>query len=273
MSSGPLAPEVPSAEALPTVVEASGPRPAAVRGGPAMGPGLWLRVGLAVVVLAASAAARQWQGQRVDQTLRDGRIAPFPLKEIPESLGDWEGVTGKIDPHIARATGSTDSIFRTYQHRRTGQRIDLIVLFGPSTEMYVHTPENCYPASGYAPISGPIRHDLPIGGERIPFNALVYAKGEASTVEREEVYYTWHYSGHWTPNLVTTKVFERIPGMFKVHVQRQVMKAAELDLLDVGNPTEAFLAALMPEIESRLAQSRAKTRLPAKPPAPPRSSR
>jgi EpsI family protein len=230
---------------------------------------MWARVGLVVALLAASAAARQWQAHRVDQAIRDGRVAPFPLKDIPETLGDWEGVTSKIDPHIARATGSTDSVFRTYQHRRTGQRIDLILLFGPSTEMYIHTPENCYPASGFTQVAGPNLHNLPVGKAQIPFHSLIYAKGEGSTVEREEVYYTWHYSGRWTPDLVTAKGFERIPGMFKVHIQRRVMKAAELELLDVGNPSEAFLAALMPEIQSRMARTQPKAETKAETSTPP----
>ena len=33
--------------------------------------------GLAVALLGASAAGRAWQARRVDQKLRDGRVAPF----------------------------------------------------------------------------------------------------------------------------------------------------------------------------------------------------
>jgi len=232
---------------------------------PLYGPGLWIRVGLALTLLCASAAARQWQSRRVDQTLRDGRIPPFSLKEIPETLGDWEGTSTVLDPHIARATGATDSIFRSYQHRRTGQKVDLVLLFGPSTEMYIHTPENCYPAGGWTLLSGPVAHQVLSAAKQVPFLSLVYYKGEGGTVQREEVYYTWRYSGRWTPYLVTQKGFERIPGMFKVHVQRSIQKASEIDLLDIGNPIEAFLAALMPEIDARIAKSHAKPHAAAKP--------
>ena len=219
------------------------------------GRGLWFRVGLAVLLLCASAAARQWQAQRVNQTLRDGRIPPFPLKEIPETLGDWEGTSASMDPHVARATGATDKIVRTYQHRRTGQKINLIVLFGPSSEMYVHTPENCYPASGFSLTSGPNRRQITSGKKRFLFNSLVYTKGQGSSTEIAEVYYTWYYSGRWNPNLVTPKWLERIPGMFKVHVERQVLKSTELEMLDIGNPTESFLSVFMREIDARVARS------------------
>src|SRR4051812_23525659 len=48
--------------------------------------GLWIGVGLAVAVLAASGVARGWQASRVDQVLREGRKPPFALKDIPMQL-------------------------------------------------------------------------------------------------------------------------------------------------------------------------------------------
>jgi hypothetical protein len=48
----------------------------------------------------------------------------------------------------------------------------------------------------------------------------------------------------------TYKRFERIPGMLKVHLARRV---TEHERRDIGNPCEAFLEALLPEVERRLA--------------------
>jgi hypothetical protein len=224
------------------------------------GPGLWIRVGLALALFTASAVARQWQASRVNQTLRSGRIAPFALEDIPTVLGDWEKSDATtIDPYLTRNTGAVESVFRTYQHRRTGQKIQLIALFGPSTEMYVHTPVNCYAAGGYISVRNPLLHQISAGNKQYPFLAAVYAKGEESTITREECYWTWYYAGQWTPNLVTEKKFERIPGMFKVHVQRPVQKQSELDLLEIGNPTEAFLKMLMPQIDARINKSMSQT--------------
>ena len=247
MSSGPL-----SSPPVATPADApQAPRRARSRAGRALG--LWARVALAVGLLAASATARHWQSLRVDALLRDGRVAPFPLADLPMTLGDWVGSEEKMDSDIARATGSTDQLFRVYQHRRTGQKVNVIVLFGPSTEMYVHTPENCYPAAGYTQTFGPTWRDVKVGpGQTRPFHALTFVKGEGGQVDRQEVLYTWRYSDQWTPNLVTQKGFERIPGMFKVHVARPIRSESELELLDVESPCEALIAQLIPEIEARL---------------------
>ena len=220
--------------------------------------GLWARVGLAVILLAASAAGRAWQAHRVDQRLRDGRIAPFAVADLPKALGPWVGSDVKMDPVIARATGSTEQIQRVYQNSITGQKVEVIVLFGPSTEMFIHAPDVCYPAAGYDRIAGPIPHQIAAPGEASswPFQELVYTKGEGGTADQQEVYFSWRYAGQWSPGMITQKASERIPGMFKVQVARPV-RDRELDVRAVGNPCEALLAYLMPEIDRRIEQAQA----------------
>jgi hypothetical protein len=235
------------------------PAPVSSRG--LAGFGLWARVGLAAALLAASAAGRAWQAQRVDQVMRDGRISPFPLAEMPMTLGSWVGKDVPLDPIIARATGSVEHIQRMYQNTITGQRIELIFLYGPSSQMFIHAPETCYPGSGFEHVAGPIMHDITSGDAgHWPFFELVYRKGEGSTVDQQEVYYSWRHfdaigSSVWSPGMITQKRSERMPGMFKVQVSRP-LKDRELNVRNVGNPCEAFLAQFMPEIERRVAQPR-----------------
>jgi Protein of unknown function (DUF3485) len=247
-----------SQDPIPTPETDELPAPVAVPKGSLAGLGLWARVGLAVFLLAASATGRAWQAKRVDQVMRDGRISPFPLAEIPMTLGSWVGKDIPLDPIIARATGSVDHIQRMYQNTITGQRIELIFLYGPSSQMFIHAPDVCYPGSGFEHIAGPIGHDITSGdGGHWPFFEVIYRKGEGNTADQQEVYYSWRHFGAlgssvWSPGMITQKRSERIPGMFKVQVARGI-KDRELGVRDVGNPCQAFLAQLMPEIERRVA--------------------
>ena len=220
--------------------------------------GLWARVGLAVALLAASAAGRAWHARRVDQRLRDGRIAPFAVAEVPKTLGPWVGTDITMDPIIARATGSTEQIQRLYQNTITGQKVEVVLLFGPSTEMFIHDPGTCYPAAGYERVAGPLPHQIaaPGDGSSWPFQEVVYTKGEGGAADQQEVYFSWRYEGRWTPGMITRKASERIPGMFKVQVARPI-RDRELDVRSIGNPCEAFLTYLMPEIDRRIAQGQA----------------
>jgi EpsI family protein len=229
---------------------ATPPSAATARG---TGIALWARVVLACALLAASGGIRSWQARRIGASLEKGRLSPFPLEQLPMNLGAWHGRDEKLDPQIARGTGSTDRLFRRYVNQETGVVLDVYILYGPSAEMYIHMPEVCYPTAGYAQVEGPDARTIAWGdGLAAPFRSLVYNKGEGGQTDREEVYYSWRYNGRWSPEVGTQKQFERIPGMFKLHIARRVTPQ-ERRLLP-GNPCEDFLTAILPEIERRLAE-------------------
>jgi hypothetical protein len=233
--------------------------PALAQAGPARDGGLgrWVRVGLACLVLAASGGVRWWQARQVEAVLEGGRNAPFPLNDLPMVLGDWRGEPTTLDPKIARRTGATDLITRRYVDQRTGATVEAIVLYGPSTEVYGHIPEVCYLAAGYDKVAGPDPRTVKAGAgagagaEAVPFRALLYSRGEGGQADLHEVYYSWRYQTHWSPDVVNVyKRFERIPGMLKVHLARRV---TEHERRDIGNPCESLLEVLLPELERRLA--------------------
>ena len=166
------------------------------------------------------------------------------------TLGTWRGESVALDPKIARGAGATDIITRRYVDQRTGAAVDVIVLYGIPTEVYQHSPEVCYPSAGFERIEGPGRRTITAGRLEAPFFSLVYSKGEGGQAGLHEVYYAWRYNGRWLTETGPYKQFERIPGMYKVQLDRVI---SERERRDVGNPCEAFLEVLLPELEGRLA--------------------
>jgi EpsI family protein len=228
----------------PGVAAASPGSPRRVR--PAL---LWAQVALAALALGASGVVRYWQSLKVDQALQSGRRSPFPLADLPLELGTWKGDTEPLDPAIAKATGCSDHAFRTYVDERTGAKLGVIVLYGPAVDVFIHSPDNCYPAQGYTLTDGPNTRVVRSGGAEIPFRTMVFGKGEGGQSEHQEVYYTWGYAGTWTPDVPVMKHTERIPGMFKVHLSRRV---SEGEFREENNPCEDLLTHLMPELQRRL---------------------
>src|SRR5690606_24035543 len=144
-----------------------------------------------------------------DEILRSGRVSPFPLADVPLELGPWSGVDDHLDPEIASATGAVDAIFRTYTNRQTGVKVSLILLYGPAAEVRIHSPENCYPSSGYALRSGPTtRRVTPEGGgAAVPFYAHTFTRGgeDGGFSETQRVICSWFYEGQWSPVLASYK--------------------------------------------------------------------
>ena len=217
---------------------------------------LWVRVAMAVLVLAGSFALRSRQAGQVNAAMRSGRASPFQLKELPMELGHWRGKAEVLDQEIARATGCTDHAFRSYTDERTGQVVGVIVLYGPAAEIFIHAPDNCYPAQGYTVGDGPFDRSMVVDRDvNVPLKRALYVRGEGGQADHQEVYHTWWYDRRWTPQLPIFKQAERIPGMLKVHVTRRVLSG---EYRDAANPCEDFLAQLLPAIQRRLDEALAR---------------
>jgi hypothetical protein len=214
----------------------------------------WGRLAVVAVILAASGGTRLWQERRVERSLEQGRISPFPLADLPMDLDSWKGRTTTIDPRTVRVSGSTDIITRRYVNEQTGVGLDVAVLYGPTSEMYFHTPEVCYPSAGYDALPGTIERPIVVQGVgTVPFRSLAFTKGEGGLADTQEVYFSLWYDGQWTTESTNSKASMRIPGMYKVQVCRRISGRERRDL---DNPTEPFLAALVGEIEVRMARGR-----------------
>jgi EpsI family protein len=214
----------------------------------------WVRVALACALLLGSAAVQSAQDRRTHVEMEAARVqARFDLNTVPMTMGPWKGQDTQLDPLIARGTGADQIVTRRYVNSNTGSALDVILLYGPAVEMYIHIPEVCYPAAGYTQAGDAKVRDVTAGPHQAPFRAMVYAKGEGPHADLQEVYYSWwRYGRGWSPDPGTQKEFERIPSMYKVQLARRV---SDRERRDVGNPCESLLQELLPQMERRIATS------------------
>lgn len=215
--------------------------------------GVLARCSIVAAVLLASGIVRGRQEARVLSALELGMASPVTLADLPMNLGAWRGEATELDPAIAIGTGATEVVTRRYVNQETGVRVDVILLFGRAVNMYAHSPEVCYPAAGFGLEATPEEVVIPAGDSEAKFRAMVYSKGSGPRDERQEVVYSWWYNGRWSPEAGKLKHFERISGMYKVHVARLVAPG-EGTKPGGERPSESFLKALLPELQRRLSE-------------------
>jgi len=113
------------------------------------------------------------------------------MKQFPAQLGDWAGTDFPIDEKVLVKLGPGDFLSRMYQNSRKTQDIDLFVAYFRSqrTGDTIHSPQNCYPGSGWTPVENQ-RITLTIPGH-VPFpaNRYLIAKGDS----RQLVLY-WYWA-------------------------------------------------------------------------------
>jgi Protein of unknown function (DUF3485) len=223
---------------------------------------LWGWMTLACLLLGASGGVRAWQDHRFAAVQNDVAVSPFPLKDLPQTLGDWRAQEGSdtiLDPEIARIAGSSDHVIRTYTNAATGQSLTALVLFGSAKVVYAHQPAVCYPAAGYRPIAETLTRSIPNGsGPPAQFYSQVYARQKDRTQGRQEVFFSFRHGNRWFPDPGRFwKDFRHHASMYKVQIQRPVSESeSSTAQREQDNPTEQFLARLLPEIEREIEHGR-----------------
>jgi EpsI family protein len=122
-----------------------------------------------------------------------GEVFPprLALENFPHQIGDWTGTDVTIDQDTLRVLGPGDFLLRVYaDSQRSLPYIDLFIAYFPSqsTNDTMHSPKNCLPGSGWAPIES-TRMTLNVPGHvPFPVNRYIIAKGDDKQVV---LYWYW----------------------------------------------------------------------------------
>lgn len=146
----------------------------------------WLRFALVAGLLAATGLFLRARGSLEVLPQRQ------ELRHLPSQLADWTGRDLRIQPEVLKVLGAGDFLSRIYGRDPKEPYIELFVAYFPSqrTGSTIHSPQNCLPGAGWTPVEAG-RMLLPWdGGESIPVNRYVIARG----LDRQLVLY-W-YQAH-----------------------------------------------------------------------------
>ena len=146
----------------------------------------------------------------------------------------------------------------------------MIVLHGPASDIFIHTPELCYPRAGYSPAGEVMERAIPCLDTKAPFRSAAYTKGDPARPDTQEVAFSWRYAGRWTTTVNRPKEMERIAGMYKVQVSRRIQAG---ETRSVANPCDAFLELLVPILEARIRGQSPPVQAPAGPAGAPTAPR
>jgi len=249
----------------------------------------WAWAVIACVLLGTSGVVRAMQERRHKDEKAYKAECPIDLDKLPDHFGkEWtvplkekekEKDGGRrLDELTLRITGGTAHTIRTYANEMTGVTLTVLVLYGPAEPVLPHTPQVCYPSSGFdlgnLPAVRTIGYSLgrqdenghPIE-EKADFLSASYAKPNGRQMLREAVYHSFRLDlkdgqvGKWDPFLGSGQKFpRRNPGVFKVQIQRMI---TEGESVGDGDPIEQFLKSLLAEIEAQIKAAEAKDTTPA----------
>lgn len=135
--------------------------------------GAWMRFSWVAAMLAGTALLLHWRGQ-VEASPPRKPLASFPLQ-----LGNWQGSDIPIPQPILDVLGAGEFTERNYSRNPEEPSINLFLAYFPSQRMGVtmHSPQNCLPGAGWAPVEA-ARINLAVpGAGQIRVNRYIVAKG------------------------------------------------------------------------------------------------
>ena len=140
------------------------------------------------------------------------RLGDFRSEEVPNDLPLKEKSTATSRSYLSPSRQLTASI---------------TLISGPPGSVSTHTPDVCYPASGYKTVRQPAREtiDLP-GGGQASYYVADFEKKSATRTERYRVRWSWTADGTWVAPDRARFAFLRVPELFKLYVVTPVPEAA-----------------------------------------------
>lgn len=159
----------------------------------------WLRFLVAALLLAGTALYLQAR-ERIE------RVPPHrPLAEFPMQINTWQGKQFEISQEIRDVLGKGDFESRIYSRSSTEPYIDLFLAFFPTqrTGDTIHSPKNCLPGAGWAPIESGLLQIALADGRTVTVNRYIIGKGEA----RQFVLYWYQAHGRIIASEYWAKIY------------------------------------------------------------------
>jgi hypothetical protein len=173
------------------------------------------------MVIAAGVLHGAWTG-RWDS----GQVAHAALDGIPMQLGEWQGQPLELDAREAAHYSAV--LYRRYVHQRTGQAVAVVLVAGRPGPVSIHSPDYCYPASGYDPAAWlPYQQTFDTNQPPAEFKTALLTKQSAAGPSQVRVFWSWCAAGSWSVPDNPRRTFAGQACLYKLHVVREVAGPGE----------------------------------------------
>lgn len=135
-------------------------------------------IALSLLLICQAAAYHSLPKSETDFAVR-------PLREFPAEIDGWRMVAeNEIDPEVQRVLRADDTLNRVYAKPGGAVGLSLFVAFFRSqkTGAAPHSPKNCLPGSGYAPLDSGTTFIESDSGRRVEVNRYIVARGESRSL-------------------------------------------------------------------------------------------
>jgi len=183
--------------------------------------------------------------------------------QVPLDIGDWKGEDLPVDEIVRNTAGAVDYVSRRYTNVLTGKEVVLWLIVGHSRDIVRHTPNICYPSSGFRQLGSNLRHLINIdsgnadgdnfdSGNEAEFFTSKFEKEDAISRRIERVFWTFNHpdENQWeAPEKGARSRYGLARALYKLYFTSAV--GADEDTIEVNAAVE-FAELMLPAIDTAL---------------------
>jgi hypothetical protein len=178
---------------------------------------------------------------------------------VPMDFGDWHGKDIPVRDDVKKTAGAREAVSRDYFNARTGEKVQLWLIVGHARDVAFHTPDICYPASGFearAKENGLYR--LTLSDETaVPFWTNAFYKEDQSGRSLQRVFWAWYNpennenKGHvaWDAPTNARWRYGNVRSLFKMYFTSEMRD--QMETVD-NSACVHFARDFLPEVEKAL---------------------
>lgn len=207
---------------------------------------------VAVLVVAGAvvhgAAIQRWDTFEPAPALKE-RVHALELR-----FQDWQPAPIPTDMPTNERSEATS---RRYTSAATGRSGAITLISGVPGSVSTHTPDVCYPGSGYKTVRAAKRETLELpGGATAAYYVADFEKTTATRHDRVRVRWAWSTGGEWVapdnPRWQFASQLARVPVLYKVYVVTPLGDDAE-DRPEDDPTARAFVTTAFAQYAAALA--------------------
>ena len=173
--------------------------------------------------------------------------------QVPKKIGDWTGTDMPVSEEVKERSGAVNFVNRRYTQEGTEISVDLWLIIGHSRDIIRHTPNICYPSSGFQQQGSQLRYTLYYDGDKeARFFTSKFHKEDALVRQTQRVFWAWNHPDiqKWdAPDKARFHYGMASRALYKMYLTSSVLD--DEDTMD-DNPAAEFAELVVPVIDAAL---------------------
>lgn len=215
-----------------------------------------------VLILLFTAAHASISGRFEDSDISEEQFAEL-LKNVPKTIGDWQGTNQDVAEDVKETAGARGYVSREYVNQLTGDRVNIWLIVGHSRDIMRHTPDICYPSSGFrmrAPENARVPFDI-AGHPDSTFYTNTFIKEDQNGREIKRVFWAWYKPNDegtvdWEAPKIVRLRFGNARSLYKLYLTSNVQEYGETA---DQSPCLDFAEVFLPVVENALSTTNLNT--------------